>query len=245
MTTSVVVLAAGHGARFGRDGNKLWALLGGRPVLWHTFHAFARCGEVDEIIAVARDKEEHHVNSLTQGLDIPTRVVRGGERRSDSARAGLFQAQGTYVLIHDGARPFPCPDLIRRVLAETRVHGAAVPVLPVTDTVRYSHDGFLRRDAVHRDGLVHVQTPQGFRRDLLLAAYNTAGRQGLDLPDDAAAVLAVGHPVATVPGDPVNLKVTYSDDLAWAERILAVSAAKPGSVPPQRIARPRTTDSDR
>jgi len=241
VTTSAVVLAAGRGARFGRDGNKVWALVGGRPVLWHATQAFARCGEVDEIVVVARDEEARHVNSLTQGLDVPTRVVLGGEKRCDSAQAGLLQAQGTYVLIHDGARPFPSPDLIRRVLAATHAHGAAVPVLPVTDTVRYGRDGFLRRDAVHRDGLAHVQTPQGFRRDLLLAAYSAAGRQELDLPDDAAAVLAVGHPVATVPGDPVNLKVTYSGDLAWAEQILAGFGSQPASISPHRAP---STDGD-
>jgi 2-C-methyl-D-erythritol 4-phosphate cytidylyltransferase len=235
---TAVVLAAGHGARFGRDENKVWALLAGRPLLGHALDAFARCGQVDEIVVVARDGEERQVDSLARGLDVPTRVVLGGERRSDSAQAGLSRAHGEYVLIHDGARPFPCPDLIRRVLAAARIHGAAVPVLPVTDTVRYGHEGFLRRDAVGREGLVHVQTPQGFRRDLLVRAYAAAERQKIALPDDAAAVLAAGHAVATVQGDPGNVKITYPEDLALAERLLAGSTSRPAPISPEGT--PRT-----
>lgn len=224
VNTSAVILAAGRGARFGGEGNKAWAALAGRPLLGHSLAAFARWGEAGEIVLVVRAGEEPRATALARDLGRTVHVVTGGERRCDSARAGLAAATGEYVLVHDGARPLVSPDLIRRVSEAARRHGAAVPVLPMADTVRYARAGFLRRDAVDREGLVQIQTPQGFRRDLLLRAYAEAEREGVDLPDDAAAMLLLGHPVAVVAGDPANLKVTRPEDLDLAARLLAGSA---------------------
>lgn len=222
MTTSAVVLAAGRGTRFGGEESKVWAPLAGKPVLAHALEAFARADTVDEIVVVVRPGDEARAASAVRGLPLPTRVVAGGDRRLDSARAGVGAARGEVVLIHDGARPLVSSDLIRRVLSAARHHGAAAPVVPVADTVRYSREGMLA-DTVDRSDLVLIQTPQGFRRDLLVAGYAEAERRGLDLPDDAAAVLLLSRPVAVVAGDPVNLKVTRREDLALAERLLASS----------------------
>lgn len=222
MSASAVILAAGAGTRFGGGENKVWALLAGQPLLGHGLAAFAACGEVDEIVVVIRSGDEERLASLPP-VGLPLAGVVGGERRADSAWAGLSRARGEYVLVHDGARPLVTPSLIQRVLAAARHHGAAVPVLPVADTVRRARDQFLESETLDRRDWALIQTPQGFRRDLLLAAYAEAHRRGLDLPDDAAAVLALGHAVATVPGDPANLKVTRPADLTLAKRILADS----------------------
>lgn len=222
MGVSGVILAAGRGTRFGGAGNKVWEPLAGRPVLGHAIEAFSSSGVVDEIVVVIRAEDEPRLASLCI-RDLPLRVVRGGKLRADSARAGLTAARGTHVLIHDGARALVTPDLIAQTLEATKLHGAAVPVVAVSDTVRYAREGWLHREAIARADLVQIQTPQGFTRDLLLRAYAEAERQGLALNDDAAAVLALGHPVATVPGDPANLKITRREDLRLAERILAGS----------------------
>lgn len=224
VTASAVILAAGAGTRFGGGENKVWALLAGRPVLAHVLGAFARSEVVDEIALVVRAGEEPRAAALVPEVGRPVRVVTGGERRQDSARAGIAVTRGEYVLVHDGARPLVTPDLIHRVLGAAQEHGAAVPVVSVPDTVRYARDGSLQPDAVEREGLVLIQTPQGFRRELLLAAYAAAERRGADLPDDAAAVFLLGHPVAAVPGHPANLKVTRPEDLVLAARLLAGSA---------------------
>ncbi|MCR4391264.1 MAG: 2-C-methyl-D-erythritol 4-phosphate cytidylyltransferase [Candidatus Acetothermia bacterium] len=223
MHASGVILAAGRGERFGGGRNKVWAELAGRPLLHYPLRAFARSGAVNEVIVVARPGEERDVDRIAGAVPLPVRVVPGGERRQDSARAGVEAARGEYVLVHDGARPLVSPELIRRVLAAAEAHGAAVPVLPVVDTVRYARGGYLALEPVTRDGLVHIQTPQGGRRELLLVAYTEATLRGLDLPDDAAALLALGQPVAAVPGDPENLKVTRPGDLALAARLLGES----------------------
>ena len=220
MNVSGVILAAGSGTRFGGPEAKVWVHLAGQPLLWHAINAFARSGGVNEIVVVVRNQDKSRVASLPP-VSVPVHAVVGGERRADSSLAGISASRGEMVLVHDGARPLVTPDLIQRVLEATRLHGAAVPALPGADTVRYAANGWLVREAIARTGLVLVQTPQGFSRTVLVHAYAEASRQGLDLPDDAAAVLAVGHAVATVPGDPVNLKITLPEDLVLADRIRA------------------------
>lgn len=212
---SGVILAAGRAERFGQD--KMLVELGGSPLLLHSVRAFVASGAVQELIVVARPGEETRLASLLEGVALPLRVVRGGARRRDSSQAGVEEAQGEYVLVHDAARPFVSPELINRVLGAAERFGAAAPVIPVTDTLRYVEANFLKPTFIPREGLVAMQTPQGFRRSLILAALALCQD---DLPDDAAAILAAEEPVATVPGDPRNLKITHPQDLAFAARFL-------------------------
>lgn len=220
MRATGIILAAGRGERFGQD--KVFAALHGLPVLVHSVRAFLAVKEVEELVVVARPGTEFRVVSLLEDLDFPMRVVTGGVRRRDSSLAGVEAAQGKVVLIHDAARPLVSPDLIRRVLSAAEEHGAAVPVLPVVDTLRYLENGFLRPEVLPRTGLVAMQTPQGFRRELLLPALQACDA---DLPDDAAALLSQGIPVAAVLGDPKNIKITYPEDLALAELLFRAKAS--------------------
>lgn len=217
MRASGIILAAGRGERFG--GDKIFAELGGSPVLLHSVRAFLAAEVVEELIVVARPGMEFRVAALLQDLDFPVQVVTGGPRRRDSSLAGVEVAQGEYVLIHDAARPLVGAELIRRVLRAAEEHGAAVPVLPVVDTLRYAENGFLKPETLPRSGLVAIQTPQGFRRDLLLPALRASEE---NLPDDAAALLVRGIPVAVVPGDPRNLKITYPEDFTLAAVLLQI-----------------------
>ena len=221
MHASGVILAAGRSERFRGRVNKVFVLLRGRPLLRWCVDAFLASGAVEELVVVARPGEEGQISALLSEVPLPVQVVLGGERRQDSARAGVEAARGEYVLVHDAARPLVSPELIRRVLKATEEFEAAVPVLSVVDTVRYVDErGFLRPEDVRRAGLVRIQTPQGFRRKLLLSALEHAERQGLPLTDDASAVLALGRRVAAVPGSPENLKITHPEDLKLAESLL-------------------------
>ena len=215
MTASGIILAAGRGERFG--GPKVFAELGGVPVLLHSVRAFLSSHVVQELVVVAQPTMEPQVVALLEALDFPVRVVPGGKRRRDSALAGVEEAKSEYVLIHDAARPLVTPELIRRVLRAAEEHGAAVPVIPVVDTLRYVENGFLSGKSVSRTGLFAMQTPQAFRRDLLLSALREADEE---LPDDAEALLRRGIPVAAVPGDSKNLKITYPEDLLLLARLL-------------------------
>ncbi|MCD6541231.1 2-C-methyl-D-erythritol 4-phosphate cytidylyltransferase [Candidatus Bipolaricaulota bacterium] len=218
---SGVILAAGRGVRFGAAVNKAFVELSGKPLLRWSVEAFLAAGVVQELVVVVGPGEGGKVEGVLSDVRIPYKVVLGGERRQDSSFSGAQAAQGEYVLVHDAARPLVAPELIRRVFDATLKHGAAVPVVPVRDTLRYVESGFLSGELVDREGLCAVQTPQGFRRDLLLWALESANERGLSLTDDATALLVVGKRVATVPGDVRNIKITYPEDLKVALAFLS------------------------
>ncbi len=219
---SGVILAAGRGVRFGAAANKAFVELSGKPLLLWSAEAFLAAGVTRELVVVAGPGEMERVEGILSGTTIPYRVVPGGERRQDSSLAGIRAAQGEYVLVHDAARPLVSPELIRRVFEAVQRHGAAVPVVPVRDTVRYVNHGFLTGELVDREGLCAIQTPQGFQRDLILRALEAANKKGLSLTDDATAVLSVGERVAAVPGDVRNIKITYPEDLKVALAFLSL-----------------------
>jgi len=217
MYVTAVILAAGRGRRMESDENKAFHLLRGIPVLRRTLGAFLHAPSVNEIVVVVGSGEEDRVRGLLTSVSIPCSIVPGGEHRRDSAIAGVTAATGEIVLIHDGARPFLSPELIERIVEGTVRHGACVPVLPIADTVRtVKPESTLSPRTFDRTGMVRIQTPQGFRMSLI--------RRALDLspptiPDDAAAVLALGEPVHTVAGEPTNLKITSPADVPLAEAI--------------------------
>jgi 2-C-methyl-D-erythritol 4-phosphate cytidylyltransferase len=219
MRVTAVLLAAGRGRRMGRGESKAFLPLAGVPLLALTVRAFARCASVDEIVIVAASSERDRVSALLPPVSQPLRIVDGGVERRDSARAGVAASSGDIVLLHDGARPFPSAELIARVTDAAAEHGACVPVLPAVDTLRYvEEDGSLARETLDRSTVARMQTPQAFRRELIGRALDACPP---DVPDDAAAVLALGERVVTVPGEPTNLKVTKPEDLALAEAIAA------------------------
>jgi len=217
MRVTAVVLAAGRGDRMGGEENKAFLAIAGVPLLRRAVDAFRHAERVDEVVVVARPGEEPRVREL---LDVPSvRIVPGGRRRRDSAFAGVSAASGELVLIHDGARPFPTQELVGRVIDATIRHGACVPVLPIPDTLRIQGtDGFLTRERPERSKIVRMQTPQGFRAELIREAIAESADE---IPDDAEAVLTFGRPVATVTGEATNLKVTTPADVPLAEAIAA------------------------
>ena len=216
---TAVVLAAGEGTRLGAEQNKVYIQLAGRPLLSHCLRVFDRSPVIDQIVLVVAHGEEGCARELVGSLTKDTRLVRGGARRRDSALAGVEAAEGRVVLIHDAARPFPSLALIERVVEGTRVHGACVPVVPMVDTIRYSNgEGFLLPQTVVREGLLRMQTPQGFELELIRRCLKV--NKGA-YTDDAAAVLAGGARVWSVPGEATNLKVTTKTDLVFAEVVAA------------------------
>lgn len=221
---SGVILAAGRGERLGAPRNKALVELAGKALLRWCAEAFVASGAMGELVVVARPEDEREVEACLSGLPLPWRVVEGGERRQDSSLAGVTAARGDYVLIHDAARPLVSAGLIARVLEATVRHRAAAPGIPMRDTLRYAEGGFLVPGSPRRAGLWAMQTPQGFERELVLRALREAGAE---ITDDAEAVLALGQPVALVPGEVRNLKITYPEDLGLAELIAAGLRGRP------------------
>ena len=200
MSTWVVVVAGGSGARFG--GAKQFAPLAGRRVLDWSLEA-ARSHADGVVLVVPADR----AGVVEPGADV---VVVGGATRSASVRAGLaaVPADATVIVVHDAARPVASPDLFAAVVAAVR--GGAIAVLPgvaVADTIRDRDGG-----VVDRDRLVRVQTPQAFDAATLRRAH--AGEP--EATDDAALVERLGGVITVVAGEPANLKITDADDLAVA-----------------------------
>ena len=217
MTVSGVILAAGRGERFGWEKNKIFLQLQGRPILTHTVTAFLQSSAVSELVVVIREGEEEEVRRILAALSLSIRLVHGGETRRDSALAGVRASRGEIVLIHDAARPFPSQALIERVIEGARHHSAVVPVLSVTDTLLREARGRLL-DPLDRRAWVRAQTPQGFRRALILPSLEAADPA---VTDDASAVLAKGEDVHAVRGEVWNLKITHPEDLDLARAIAA------------------------
>jgi 2-C-methyl-D-erythritol 4-phosphate cytidylyltransferase/2-C-methyl-D-erythritol 2,4-cyclodiphosphate synthase len=155
-------------------------------------------------------------------------VVAGGATRQDSVRAGLEALPAAFdgiVLVHDAARALIEPALIASVVRAALETGAAIPVLPLVDTIKRVHDGAVG-ETLDRSELAAAQTPQGVRRGLLQEALDGAARDGVTVTDEAMAVERLGRRVAAVVGSPRNLKITTPHDLRWAELLLASTVEK-------------------
>jgi len=231
MRVTAVILAAGRGRRMGGSENKVLLPIAERSLLAWTLEAFMTSSRIDEIVVVAQPEEMDRIRSLCPAGTPQTLIVSGGAVRRDSATAGVQAASGEITLIHDGARPFPSLELIDRVIDGTVEHGACIPVLPVVDTLRRADERLVCQDQIDRKGLVHVQTPQGFRTSLIRHALSLSPP---DASDDATAVLALGEKVWTVPGEPFNLKVTTFADLLVAEAIAGSLHRLAADSPPAR-----------
>jgi 2-C-methyl-D-erythritol 4-phosphate cytidylyltransferase/2-C-methyl-D-erythritol 2,4-cyclodiphosphate synthase len=235
-TADAIVVAAGSSTRMG-GSDKLAARIGGRPLLAWTLDALARSTSVARIAVVAAAAKIPEISGAAWLPDRVSTVVVGGARRQDSVAAGVAAlADGPghgVILVHDGARPLVSADLVDAVARATAVHGAAIPVLPVVDTLKRVEDGRIA-GTVERSGLVAAQTPQGVRRDVLAAAYAAFPPDGPETWTDEAALLeACRIPVHAIPGESANLKVTLPIDLRRVEWALVhagrIAAASPGA----------------
>lgn len=222
MDTRAIIVAAGRGERMGGEVPKAFLPLGGVPMLVRSARAFDAAPSVTGIAVVVPADRVGDARELLRGLGKPVTVVEGGERRQDSVRRGLAALPDGFdgvVLVHDAARPLVDADLIENVVAAAVRAGAAIPVLPVVDTIKRIEDGLVRA-TVDRSTLGAAQTPQGFSMALLREAYDAAFRDGVLLTDEAMAVELMGRPVRAVAGTARNRKITTAEDLAWAEDLL-------------------------
>lgn len=228
-----VIVAAGGSRRMGGI-DKLQAPILGRPLLAWTLDAFAASTVVDQIVIVT---SENGADDLAAEPWVSGRctVVTGGASRQESVASGIRHlddadpgGRDRPVLVHDGARPLVPGALIERVVAATVRHGAAIPVMPVAETVKRLGDGLVH-ETLDRSSLATAQTPQGARRGLLLDAWTTfPPGGGREFTDEAALLEACRIPVHAIPGEAANLKVTVPDDLRRVEHALGSSAPRVG-----------------
>jgi 2-C-methyl-D-erythritol 4-phosphate cytidylyltransferase len=218
---AAIIVAAGDSQRM--EGiDKMFAPLGGRPVLARVIDTFQNCRRIDQIIIVMNSKNieqcRRMVAAEAEAWNKLRDICLGGKQRQDSVVEGLKRLkEGEWVVIHDGARPLVTADLIERGLEAAKETGAAVAAVPVTDTIKFVNSSEIVRQTLPRQNLRAVQTPQVFRIDVIKNTYKyTTG----DVTDDAALVEKAGYKVKLYMGSYDNIKITKPDDLAVAEALL-------------------------
>ncbi len=224
---AIIVVAAGSGSRLGHAEPKAFVELRGVTILERALRGVFESSEPAQVIlvapasrlAAARQIAAHAAGAASDSVT----VVEGGETRQASVRAGLavLEPEVEIVLVHDAARALTSAQLIDRVVRSVTPEMGIVPALPVSDTIKRIDSHELVTGTVERHDLVHVQTPQGFPRTQLVAAYATADR---DYTDDAALFSAAGHAVTAVEGEARGFKITTPWDLHRAEQLLRASS---------------------
>ncbi|MBE7010194.1 MAG: 2-C-methyl-D-erythritol 4-phosphate cytidylyltransferase [Ruminococcaceae bacterium] len=221
---SCIVAAGGSGTRMQADINKIFLDINDIPILAHTLTVLNNHPEIDELILVAAERdipgcrdiqEEFHIDKL--------RVIkRGGKTRQESVQNGLAEVSDTasIVLIHDAARPLVTANVIQKVIDGVKKHGAAAAGVACKNTLKVVDDDGLITATPDRSHLYEIQTPQGFRRELIVDAHEQAIKAGIIGTDDCFLVEQMHHPVAVTQGDYQNIKITTPEDILLAEQIL-------------------------
>ena len=221
-TFAVILAAAGKSSRF-KDKNykKPFAPLDNRAVWLHSAEKFLNRNDVAQtILIISPDDREYFMSKFGANVAIlGVEVVDGGTERSDSIQKALekVKPQIDFVAVHDAARPCLADEWISEIFAAAQKSGGAIPAIPVGGTLKRVTGGAIV-ETVSREGLWEAQTPQVFRRDLLMKAY--AQRGGVAATDDAQLVERLGQKVTIVPGSSINLKITTREDLRLAEQAL-------------------------
>lgn len=222
---SAIVVAAGSGSRMNAGINKQYMLLGGKPVLAYTLEAFERSELISEIIVVINNEEHKQFEDC---ILIPYKfskiksVTYGGSTRQESVYNGLIKVteEIEIVAVHDGARPFVTPDIISNSITAAERSGAACTGVPVKDTIKKADQNRIVEETPDREFLWAIQTPQTFKKEILINAHEKAKADGFSGTDDSVLVERLGYKVQMVMGSYSNIKITTPEDLAFAEALI-------------------------
>ena len=228
---SIVIVAAGRGSRMGQ-GDKLFMEVAGLPLVGHTWRRFDRFAGTAEIVIVTRGESRSLFENLAKRIAAakPWRIVEGGAERQDSVWNGVNATDeaSAVVAIQDGARPCTPLGSLGQAIEDAREMGAAVLAKRVSDTLKRGDGQAQILGTVDRENLWAVQTPQVFRREVILAALAKVRNEGLAITDDTAACEELGQAVKLIECDRPNPKATTPDDLPFIESLLAAEAAGEG-----------------
>lgn len=225
MKVSVIIVAAGLGQRMGGSISKQLLELKGRPVLYYCIKAFNKIEEIDEIIVVVNRKIFGSVKSLIikSKFKKVKELVIGGRERQYSVYNGLKKLKchlNQIVLIHDGVRPLVTKKIIRDVIRNSKKFGSAIPALPVKDTLKMSEDGDFVLKTINRNNIWSIQTPQGFKYNIINQAFEKARKDNFIGSDDAALIERIGVKPKIVPGSFKNIKITTPEDVKIAKKFM-------------------------
>jgi len=221
MKVTCIVASAGRGKRLRYKEDKPFVKLLGRPILFYTLKALSVSPVIDDIVlVVAKDKINKCKNIIKRyRLKKVKAIVEGGKRRFESVKNGLKKAEDSdYIFIHDGVRPFLDKDLIKRIFIAVKKYGAALSATNIKQTPKLINKNFFIKNTPKRKLLWEAQTPQAFKKDIILKAYNACIKG--DVTDDASLVERLGRRIKIVKGTYKNIKITTREDIELAKVFL-------------------------
>jgi 2-C-methyl-D-erythritol 4-phosphate cytidylyltransferase len=223
---TAIVLAAGDSRRMGGDTAKTYLPIGGRPLVLRTLDRMFSAASVDEVVLVVAGDQITQCELMLRAdpvlRDRRWILQAGGVTRQQSAKCGLerVESDAEIVIIHDGARPFVSAGLIDRCVEVAAERDAVVVGLPVRDTIKVVSEDHWIQTTPERSSLWEIQTPQVFKRELIVAAHQQAERESAQVTDDAMVVERLGIPVYVLEGEQTNFKITVPDDVRLAEALI-------------------------
>jgi len=224
VNTSAIIVAAGSGVRLGKSEPKAFVKIGGRTMLSYSLRVVASITAIKELVIAVPDGFESATRAevTAASVRIPVKITRGGAERQDSVRIALAltSSESDLIVIHDAARPIATAKMFEACLEAASRAGGAIAAIPLADTLKRVVDSAIT-ETIARAGLWQAQTPQAFRRDLLVAAHRRAVDERVVATDDADLVERIGTRVEVVEGSTANIKITTPSDLAIAEAIVA------------------------
>ena len=225
MKTVALIVAAGKGQRMGGKVKKQFLPLKGMPLLFYTLKSFEEFVGIENIYLVLDEGDfEYCTREIIKkyGIKKVSQLVPGGEQRQDSVWNGLKAMEGhcDMVIVHDGVRPFVSLDILKRLMTAMKDAQAVITAIPARDTIKRVDGRGIVVDTLQRNALFHIQTPQGFRYDLIKEAYKKALKKGIRGTDDAYFVERMGMRVKVIEGSSFNIKITTPEDVALAHYIL-------------------------
>ncbi len=233
MKNFVIIVSAGQGKRMGAKEKKQYLCLENIPILARTILCFELYDKIHEIILVVPKEDRAYCQKkIIDSLNLTKKIhlVAGGDRRQDSVWNGLQKIaalnrslKDTIVLIHDGVRPFVDERIIEDCITVALKHGACIPGVKLTDTIKRAGQNGCIQKTLDREVLFSAQTPQVFKFGLIMQAFDYAGKTSFSGTDDASLVEHFGRPVFIVPGSKLNIKITTPDDLVLGQQILKQS----------------------
>jgi 2-C-methyl-D-erythritol 4-phosphate cytidylyltransferase len=226
MEAVAIIVAAGEGRRFGSTEPKAYLPLCGRPMLLRTLDKFCSARHIIQMIVVAAAAELSRCEAMLRADPVLQRcswmIQSGGATRQESVKRGLdkVNADVDVIAIHDGVRPFVSSALIDRCVEAACDRGAVAVGLPARDTIKFVSEERWVQSTPERSALWEIQTPQAFRKELILEAHDRAVAQGIAATDDAMLVERMGAAVYVVEGERTNFKITVPEDLVFAEALI-------------------------
>lgn len=227
---SAIIPAAGSGIRIGGDTKKQYIHLHNKPILVRTIERLSSSRFISEILLVVPESDveycENEIVSL-YSLNKIKRVITGGKERQDSVHNGIehISPDTDIIMVHDAVRPFISEKLIKKSIETAAECGSVVVAVPEKDTVKEATTEGLIIKTLQRQRLWRIQTPQVFRRDILVRAYDNAVKTGFLGTDESSLVEQIGEPVTIINGSYLNIKITAPEDILLAESIFKIMSS--------------------